>query len=131
MRLRVSIDGSPAFLDIEGPFTVTPIYVKQDEAAAIRDRIPPVPKEFKHSPLYMGKDTKVVPAPKPKPRFRRVRKTCPVCERGYNAIPRSLYCSDVCRHRAYEAQGGSKKAREWALRIHAGANGVEVQTSDQ
>lgn len=112
MRLRVSIDGAPCFLDIEGPFTVTPIYVSKDA-----ERIPPVPKEVKH-------------AKQASPRFKRVRKTCPVCERGYLAIPRSLYCSDVCRHRAYEAQGGSKKAREWALRIHAGASGVEVETGE-
>lgn len=120
MRLRVSIDGSPAFLDIEGPFTVTPIYVAKSAPdkdildKMYPERIPPVPKAVKH-------------AKAPSPRFKRVRKTCPVCERGYLAIPRSLYCSDVCRHRAYEAQGGSKKAREWALRIHAGATGVEVE----
>jgi hypothetical protein len=118
MRLRVSIDGAPAFLDIEGPFTVTPIYVSKVKDFEEGVRIPPVPKEVKH-------------ASKSKPRFKRHRKTCPVCGKGFLGIPRALYCGDVCRHRAYTAHGGSKKAREWALRIHAGATGVEVTTDDQ
>ena len=115
MRLRVSIDGAPAFLDIEGPFTVTPIYVSNHEPDA--KRIPPVPKSVKHA----------APA---KPRFRRSRKTCPVCKQGFLGIGRAMYCSDRCRHQAYDKYGGSKAARE-ALFIHAGASGVEVRTNDQ
>ena len=98
---------------------VTIITLEPHAVAPEPERIPPVPKEVKHAKRHAS------------PRFKRVRKTCPVCERGYLAIPRSLYCSDICRHRAYQAQGGSKKARAWALRIHAGASGVEVQTDDQ
>lgn len=115
IRLKVNIEGIPAFIDIDGPFTVTPIYVSKPETQPVapESMLPNLPK------------------PKSERRHRRVRKVCPVCKRNYNAISRSLYCSDGCRHRAYaEHENSSSKAREWALRIHAGASGVEVQTGE-
>lgn len=112
MRLRVSIDGAPAFIDIEGPFTVTPIYQSKHDVPA------ETPQEYEER------------VKKPR-RYTRERKVCPVCGRRYLAGSRSLYCSDVCRQRAYAKHGGSQKARAWALRIHAGANGVEVEPDER
>lgn len=112
--MKVRID-RPCFIESEGPFTIIPIYQAKAEDPAKRE---------------MFKDLTTPAKKQAKPRFRRSRKVCPVCKQGFLGISRAMYCSDRCRHEAYNVHGGSKKARE-ALFIHAGASGVEVKTDDQ
>lgn len=142
MRLKVSIDGAPVFLDIEGPFTVTPIYISKADTkpgtfARLNEARELVEKYGTNEQAVASRQPKRIP-PVPKEVKRRKRKghkrDCAHCGRTYVARSRrSLFCSDKHRHAWMRAKGykypltTQAKADLDALVIHAGASGVQVE----